>query len=159
MKHLKLLIACSLFMLSCNKDSDSLLKENFAKGDNNGLKGRWERDFSNYTCTVGEPALQFLFEKDSFYLKIEHSFLDYPSDTCTNEELKEYAKGTYQLQNGHLILDGYYTDSLFQRKISASGCYTTIGDYKKNHTYSRNEDAIVLDEQLSGREIYLVQIK
>ncbi|MFT7344909.1 MAG: hypothetical protein ACI9XP_001498 [Lentimonas sp.] len=139
MKTIYLILILTL-LGGCKKDTANT-------PDDLSLKGEWEQQ--TFEEGLHEGSLHnFIFKCDNFTLKISsNTDAIGPNDSCSNSKWNEYVTGSYKLENDNLILDGYYTDSLYQKKTS--GCYN-IGAYSKNYPITYKKDTLYLDPNNSN---------
>jgi len=140
MKKIFYLIMIVAQLASCKSDDDGLSSQRLTEVE---LQGEW-REIANSEEGLFEGKSRVLaFECNTFYLTVS-SYTDgaSPHDSCSKFNWKEYARGEYTLSDNQLTLDGFYTDSLFNKK--SSGCYN-IGEFNK--TYSTDYQGINLKLQ------------
>jgi hypothetical protein len=121
------------------------------------IQGIWNEDKIEHADQLLNYTQQkFKFTCDSFYVDLTtHSKVNYYEDSCYNKGIwKEYAKGTYQVKNDSLFLEGTYTKSNFKQKTS--GCFQ-IGRFLKTfHIKAIKPDSLVLDNITDQRQSTLV---
>jgi hypothetical protein len=120
------------------------------------LQGIWVQDsVVNAGKLLSYTKYKFKFTCDSFYVDlVTHSKVNYYEESCFNNGIwKEYAKGTYKVNNDTLLLLGTYTKPNYKQKIS--GCYT-IGEFIKSfRILSKDKEMLVLESTENQSEIRL----
>lgn len=131
-KNLFIIIAVSLNIISCDKEDEQPLD----------LQGRWQEQTDFKKGYFEGKSRTYAFNCNSFFLT-RYSFTDaiQPDDSCSKSNWNEYATGSYSLDKNVLELDGFYTDSLFNRKTS--GCFN-IGAFKDRFLVDYNGQVLKL---------------
>lgn len=137
----------------------------FAKplAENDIFQGTWTRKLNPDILYLAAAVPTYTFTGDSFYAKIDN-FTDAinPNDSCLPDYWWEtYAAGTYTSTADSVFFTGFYTDSLFSKRIS--GCtYGALifGPYDFSYSYKAQGDTITLTNRpYAWATIKLVKMK
>lgn len=129
------------------------------------IQGSWAHDYGVLTESeegfVLPPKFSFTFSGDSFFMMI-NQYSDIIADTggCQYLDWKEYAKGTFTLQDGTIHLQGVYADSNYE--VKNGGCYNS-GPFSDSFKAEFCRDDLLLNwlnpkaSQVEKREIKLIR--
>jgi hypothetical protein len=128
-----LIVTLCVFILSCSKTEDFEQSHNL-------IAGLWIEDEIVFweNCFLSCQKIKISFHSNSFVFYSDY-YSDYTGEDCP-ELVSHYGKGKYRLTHDSLFIDGFYTDSLYQ-KILVPACHST-NVLRHNFSYSLNNDTL-----------------
>jgi hypothetical protein len=149
------LIALLFGAASCQKPKAECITKPVDKTE---LTGK----FAQYGyCDLKNPVIssshhKFHFYSDSFKME-KHSIVTTPTnDSCKATAYYEYARGSWSLNNGQLLLFGVYTNPAYETKNSS--CYPS-GKFDLFYMVTRCNDTIAFSEAEKSVNAIITGIK